>query len=137
MLGWIGAFFSRHAWLSLFTLLVLMGLVGGLFKLGGSMPKGSAAAPTPVQAGQPSQTRSFGAATQNTSCGQVLASFSASATVQQITGLLRSLDTVISYGPNENGAFELRTSPALAAQVALALETSPLVTLATAQPQCR
>lgn len=135
VLVWLSAVFSDRAWLTLFTLLVLMGLVGGLFKLTNGMALNKRAN-APSTAAGPVETRSFGSASQNASCGQVLVFFSGSATLQQVSSLLRSVDAVLSYGPNENGAFELRTSAALAADVARALELSPLVTLATAQPRC-
>ena len=136
-LSWLSAIFSSRAWLSLFTLLILAGLLGGLIKLTAdqsSKVKTSGSGLT--QSGEPAKTRSFGSAIQNASCGQILVTFNSTATLQQVASMLRTLDAVISYGPNENGAFELRVSPGLAADVARALETSPIVTLATPQPQC-
>ncbi len=136
-LSWLSAIFSSRSWLSLFTLLVFAGLFSGLIKLTvNQTANDKESRPAPSQTGQPAVTRSFGSAIQNASCGQILATFSSTATLQQIARLLSNLNTVISYGPNENGAFELRTSTALAVDVARALETSPIVTLAAVQPQC-
>ncbi len=122
----LSAFFASHAWLSLFTVLLLLGLVGGLAKYTARLaPASTSAAPG---------TRSLGAPA--TSCGQVLVLWEGAATLKQAAQLLQSVDAVVVYGPNENGAFELRVPRNDARRIAQALETSPAVRMASVQSGC-
>jgi hypothetical protein len=124
----LSAFFASHAWLSLFTMLMLLGLAGGLGKYTARL---APAASTSATAG----TRSLGGAATPT-CGQVLVLWDGAATLKQATQVLQSVDAVVVYGPNENGAFELRVPRDEARRIAQALETSPAVRMASVQPAC-
>ena len=129
----LGAFFSDNAWLSLFTLLLLFGLTGGLFRYVASMhPVGFV-----VASGDASTlTRGVQMAGPTHRCGPVLAIFKRDITVRQVSDVLQTLDAVIIYGPDENGAFELQVSARRAREVAEALEKSSLVSAASARPEC-
>ena len=127
-LGHLSAFFSNNAWLSLFTLLLLLGLVGGLWHFTDQLQ--------PPATGKALLSRNLGAVPSTASCGQVLAIFRPEATLRQISGLLQSVDAVLVYGPDENGAFELRVPPRLARATAQALEKSPITHVASARPEC-
>ena len=130
----LGAFFSDNAWLSLFTLLLLLGLVGGLYHYSAKLVTSSLALVT--SSGGTTETRSIGSSAHMGQCGQVLAIFRREATLQQLTGLMQGVDAVVVYGPNENSAFELRVNAERARAVAQALETSPLVSVASVQAEC-
>jgi hypothetical protein len=114
-------FFASQATLCLFTLLVFLGLVVAL------APAGWRYASLQLQSriGQHSATndsRSVG--TSNAAparCNQIVVIFAGTATVTRVSALLEQLDTTISFGPNENGAFELSTTSISAAGVAAAL----------------
>ena len=127
-LGHLGAFFSNNAWLSLFTLLLLLGLVGGLWHFTDRLQ--------PPATGKAPLSRSLGAVPSTAPCGQVLAIFRPEATLRQISGLLQSVDAVLVYGPDENGAFELKVPARLARATAQALEKSPITHVASARQEC-
>jgi hypothetical protein len=127
----LSAFFANHAWLSLFTMLLLLGLAGGLAKYTARFVPPSGAAFSAATG-----ARSLGGATAGAACGQVLVLLEGGATVKQVSQLLQSVDAVVVYGPNENGAFELRVPAVDARRIAQALETSPAVRLASVQSDC-
>ena len=58
------------------------------------------------------------------------------ATVKQVSQLLQSVDAGVVYGPNENGAVELRVATVDARRIAQALQASSVVRLASVQSDC-
>lgn len=112
-------------------MLLLLGLAGGLGKYTARLAPHSVTASSATTG-----TRSMGGVTTGAACGQVLVLLEGAATVKQVSQLLQSVDAVVVYGPNENGAFELRVPAVDARRIAQALETSPAVRLASVQPDC-
>ncbi len=126
-----GLFFSQSAWLSLFTLLMLMGLV---FGLAGYVAK--VKTPRAPASGPASAPRGLDGAVDARTCGEVLVIFAQASTLAQTSGLLRSLDAVLVYGPDENDSWTLRVRPESAAAVVTALRQSGLVVTANTL-ECR
>ena len=147
LLGRIGHFFSEEAWLSLFTLLLLLGLVFGLQHFAQKI----ASKPVTVAAERKGRGIDAGAPAALDGCGQIVVQLSEAGTLRQLAALLRQFDATVVYGPDENGAFALRAGAAgdsgqggnahdarngRAVAVATAMEKSELVVTANAR-ECR
>lgn len=134
----ISSFFASQAMLCLFTLLVFSGLVIALAPAGWRYAS-LQFHPSKAQDAATATNDSYSLGVSNTSarCSQIVVVFTATATVARVSALLKQLNTTIDFGPNENGAFELATSPTLVAEVADALNrTSDAVVAASLQRRC-
>ena len=134
--GGVTSFFASQATLCLFTLLVFLGLVVALAPAGwryASLQLKSNSG----QAAASSNTRSLGASDMPARCNQIVVIFNAATTVARISALLEQLDTTITFGPNENGAFELFVLSTSASGVTDALNrASDVVVSAALQRRC-
>jgi hypothetical protein len=131
----IGQFFSSHARLSLFVLMLFAGLVVALAPIAWTYWPVS----KPVSAGAGSATRggALNAKGNDARCNQILVSFVSTATVAQISKLLESLNATIGFGPNENGIYELRVASNTALAVVQALNRAEeLVVVAEVRESC-
>ncbi|MDB5894778.1 MAG: hypothetical protein JWQ88_2309 [Rhodoferax sp.] len=143
----IRRFFSDEAWLSLFTLLVLLGLVVGLQQFAKKV-----ATPTLAPPGErKGRGIDAGASAAPDACGQIVVQLAEAGTLRQLVALLRQFDATVIYGPDENGAFALRASDvggavdaaaagrrrdARAVAIATAMEKSDLIVTANAR-ECK
>jgi len=96
--------FSQHAWLSLLTILLLMGSALGLWWAHPSSATGA------------EKTRSAVGASL---CSHASLALHPQTTVEQLKRMLKAEDALIQYGPDEFGEFQLRfgaTEPSAAAQ---------------------
>lgn len=113
---------SKAAFVLAFAL-VLVGLVMGL----------SHAAATLAGANGHSATRGASGGT----CGEVLTWFAADVPLRSVNDFLLQYGAIITYGPNEEGAYQLHF-PALPADEALRVTSHAAgVMRARANPQCR
>ena len=148
-LALLGSLFSSHAWLTLFTLLVLMGLVMGLTKAGLRIAISSPATSAMVSKGGESRSWSIagddntkleaqisGAPNVNT-CGQFLIAFRPDATIGQITKTLQLADSFVVFGPNENLAFEVHVGSEKTKVAQKIFEESSTVASANPNPRCK
>lgn len=143
----IGPLFSSHAWLTLFTLLMLMGLFSGLLRVSLNIAAGSSQTKTAASIGI--GTRSWnisgdeGLAAETASfpvgntCGQLMVVFKPESTARQIIGVLQRIDSFVVFGPNENHAFELRVGSADTKVTQKFLEESSAVMSASPNPRCK
>lgn len=135
-LGMMSNFFASQAMLSMFTLLVLLGLVIALAPAGWRYAS-LQFRPVTGQYATTSDSRSLGTNNVPARCSQIMVIFNSTSNVGRISALLEQLDTTIAFGPNENGAFELSTTSASASRVAEALNrASDAVISASLQRRC-
>ena len=133
LLSKIGNFFSSRAWLSLFTLLIFLGLFVGLSRVLATI-----AAPRPTaSASGKDATRSGPKIEQRVACGALVVFFKPNATISQINDLLQRVDGTIIYGPNENEAYEIRLLTSNVVSIKNVVESSTAVSLVTVNPQCQ
>src|ERR1035437_1910207 len=148
-LALLGSLFSSHAWLTLFTLLVLMGLFMGLTKAGLRIAKSSLSTSATASKGGESRSWSItgddntkldaltsGASDVNT-CGQFLIAFRPDATISQISKTLQSADSFVVFGPNENLAFEVHVGSEKTKVAQKIFEESSAVASANPNPRCK
>lgn len=136
LLGIVGSFFSSHAWLSLFTLLVMLGLVLGLTNVSKKIAQNSPERST-VLAGT-TGTRSLSAfVAPVANCGQILVFFRSESTMSQATSALQQVDAFIVFGPNENQAYEVRVDTTDLVGVQKVLEGSPAVAMTSLNLTCK
>ena len=136
LMGIVGSFFSSHSWLSLFTLLVMLGLVLGLTNVSWKISQNTAASST-VPAGV-TGTRSAGAfVAPSANCGQVLVFFRPDSAMSQVTSVLQQVDAFIVFGPNENQAYEIHVDTADLVGVQKALEGSSAVAMTSLNLNCK
>lgn len=120
-------FFANKAY---FTLFVLMIMLAGLASFGVPFIKSGGAPFTTATGG----TRS--ADGSGRLCGQFEVVFTSSAKISDIEALLKTTGLFIVFGPNENGAYELRYSRGSTGIYMQALEQSSLIARFDLVPQC-
>jgi len=136
LMGIVGSFFSSHAWLSLFTLLVMLGLVLGLTNVSRKISQNTAASSTVLAS--VTGTRSAGAFVAPTAnCGQILVFFRPDSAMSQVTNVLQQVDAFIAFGPNENQAYEIHVDTADLVGVQKALEQSSAVAMTSLNLNCK
>lgn len=127
--GWInvaGEVFGKRAYLIATTMMLLAGLVIALLPIAYGYLR------TPGQVTSTSQSRG-GEGAAATPCDRVLVSFSRAATMAQVGALLDRLGASILYGPNENGAYEVRVRPESVEAVISTLEKEEGVVIAASR----
>jgi hypothetical protein len=120
-------FFANKAY---FTLFILMVMLAGLASFGVPFIK-SGGAPLANASGG---TRSSAAAGRL--CGQFEVVFSSSAKFSDVEAFLKTTGLSIVFGPNENGAYELRYSRGSTGIYVQALEQSSLISRFDLAAQC-
>jgi len=146
-LALLGAVFSSHAWLTLFTLLVLMGLSIGLTRAGLRIATNSASTNAVVSKG--AESRSWGITSDDSdlavatpgrsdasACGQFLVVFRPESSASQVIKALQLTDSFVVFGPDENLAFEVRVGVNQAKTAQRVLEESHVVASAKPNPSC-
>jgi hypothetical protein len=127
ILKFIEDFFANKAY---FTLFILMVMLAGLASFGVPFIKAGGTYSQPFSAG----TRS--ATAPGRLCGQFEVVFSGNAKISDIEAFFKTTGLIIVFGPNENGAYELRYSRGSAGIYVQALEQSSLVARFDLVPQC-
>ena len=101
-------FFANHAWLSLFTLLIFGGVAVGLSRAWSHKPD---LQPPAASSSKEPGTRGVDAVATTAFCAQLVVHLQGAASVRELGQLLRSLNSTIVFGPDENGAYRLRMEP--------------------------
>lgn len=120
--GWfplsgLGAFLASQAGLSLATLMVFLGLAIALAPVGWTyahmQAQPGAAKATPAAANSSKPT-----AAAPVPCSRLLVFFAETATVGEVQALLASVNSVIAFGPDKTGGYELAMPASLESAVA-------------------
>jgi hypothetical protein len=132
----IGVLFSSHAWLSLFTLLVLMGLFMGLSKVSLQISNPKVESVGATTAGSNSRSWDDTDTRRSGLCGQLLLVMRPQATVGQLNAVLQEFDSFVVFGPNENLAYEVHIGSKDRQMARKVFEESAVVADASPNSRC-